>query len=363
MTPLTSSLLFLRKLNLAAKLSSKILSILAVTDVFDDWPALFRVYFLGGRAHVWIHNYKGNRISLELDEENVNRAIILARAFNTWDRYELENDTITIPFSNHKESFKLPEVMSNRITFDYFLELCFLSSFNADLRPLDEGHYTVSLDGLTWIVRKGHQGDVEAGPSLTRTLEPYEYRTWFLRALPNGGVFIDVGANVGGYSVRACKLGAEVVSLEPDTETFSLLQRNIASNKCEKIHVLNVAAGAMEGKMPLYAPDETGYTYSLTRKGSVREYVTVKPLDELVSPLVGDSDVQLTKIDVEGAELEVVDGAVEILSRTGYLMIELWPHNEKQLLESLKKLNFKLVDVGRYWSTGTKEVNLLFKRT
>jgi FkbM family methyltransferase len=173
---------------------------------------------------------------------------------------------------------------------------------------------------------------------------------------------VDAGAYVGGYSVRASKLGAEVVSLEPDRESFSLLQRNLEFNKCSKVHSLNVAAGVKEEMKPLYAPDNDGYGHSLMRKGAARGDVEVKPLDKAVLPFVGDSPVQLTKIDVEGAELEVLNGATAILDRSNYLMIEIWPHNWDRVLNLLRRHKFKRVDIGRRWS-GTNEVNVFFRRT
>jgi FkbM family methyltransferase len=359
---LKNLLVAVKRLHLVNSLGSKLFSIRALADVFDHWPALLRVYFFGGHAQVWFHDYRGTEFPLIFDRTNVNMAITFARAsFKTWRKYEVTDDIICIPFNQYRPSFRLSEVLSNITAFGCFLQFCFLSNSNADVRPLDEDHYAVSLEDLTWVVRKGHQGDMEAGPLLPRTFESHEYRNWFLPTLNRGGIFIDVGANIGGYSVRACKLGAEVISLEPDTETFSLLVRNLAANECSKVRPLKVAAGATDGKVALYAPDDSGYAYSFGREGKFREYVMMKPLDEVASALIGDSEVQLTKIDVEGAELEVVRGAARTLGKSRYLMIEMWPHNE-ELLDSLRKLNFKLVDVGRRWSK-TKEVNLLFRKT
>jgi FkbM family methyltransferase len=151
------------------------------------------------------------------------------------------------------------------------------------------------------------------------------------------------------------------VSLEPDRESFSLLQRNIELNKCSKVHALNLAAGAKEETRPLYAPVDDGYGYSLMRKGVDRGYVKVMPLDKAVLPFIGDSPVELTKIDVEGAELEVLNGATAILNRSKHLMIEIWPDNWNQVRRVLEG-RFKRVSIGRRWSP-THEVNVFLKRT
>ena len=355
-----------KRLDLFGALGSKFLSVRALANVFDDWPNLLKIYFLGGHACIKIHDHNRNELPLEINQLNAARAISLGKIFGNSKNYELTNDMVNILFSGYRESFRLGEVLSgDSRNFDYFKEFCYLSSVNADLRPHDEAHYLVSLDGLTWFVRKAHEGDLHAGPSLSRTFEPYEYQSWFLPLLAHGGIFIDVGANVGGYTIRASKLGADVISLEPDKENFALLLRNVAANDCSRINAFNVAAGSSERKAALYAPDQDDetYAYTLIKQGRVRDYVDVKPLDDVVSHVIGDSKVQLTKIDVEGAELEVIDGALEVLKRTCYLMIEMWPGSKKRLFESLKRLDFKLVDVGRSWRGPSRETNLLFKKT
>lgn len=354
-----------------SKLGSRLLSLRALLRVCDNWPDVLKVYFLGGQAHVALRDYKSVELSLRFDENSVNKVIQLARAlFRCWGKYELRGDTISIHFTHHKESFRLPEVISNEIHFADLFGFSQLSHFNADARPLDEGHYIVFIDDLAWVVRKGVLTDIVEGPLLPYLHEPYEYRAWFLRALKAGGIFIDVGAYVGGYSIRACKLGAEVVALEPDGKNFLIHERNCKLNQCSRIRALNVAAGVKKGIKPLYAQElaDAGM-YSLVREGVLRGYVKVVPLDEAVLPIVSDCKVQLMKIDVEGAELEVLEGGLDALNRTRYLMIEVWPHTENHVLDLLKKRKFKLVDTRRFPNKNNHNVcygplyNAFFKRT
>ena len=351
-----------KKLDLE-KLNSRYLSFRALAAVCDDWPALLRVLFLGGHTHAALHDHSGNRLHLEIDGGNVRKVFALARALGNSTRYEFTSEMINLRFDKHKESFKLGEILSgDYAAFEYFMGICWLEGFNAELRPENDLHYRVTLDDLTWLVRKNHLGDCYAGPCLSRVFEPYEYRSWFQEILAHGDYFIDVGANVGGYAVRAAKLGASVIALEPDSENFSLLMKNLALNDCPTVQPLNVAAGSSERTAPLYAPDEAGHSYSLVERGKMREYVQVKPLDQVISRAIGEPKIQLTKIDVEGNELDVILGATHVLKNTRYLMVEMWPRNRETLLNSLKKLDFKLVDVGRTWGL-TNELNLLFKKT
>ncbi len=129
----------------------------------------------------------------------------------------------------------------------------------------------------------------------------------------------------------ASRLGADVISLEPDPSNFARLVRNIRLNKCSRIHALNIAAGSNQETRTLYL-DPRNPIFSLVGKGAPRGFVRVAPLDEAVQPVISDSKVGLTNIDVEAAELEVLSGAAETLSRTSYVMIEIWPHTAKQVL-------------------------------
>ncbi len=94
----------------------------------------------------------------------------------------------------------------------------------------------------------------------------YEIRFWFLRAIKNVDTFIDVGANIGGYTIRACRW-ANVVALEPAIENYNLLLENIKLNNCSNVKALNIAAGDEAGYFTLYLPDHTHLgTYTFKRK-------------------------------------------------------------------------------------------------
>ena len=356
-------LMRLRKRLDPVSVNSRLLSLRGLASVFDNWPTLLKIFFLGGYTRATLHDQYGNKLLLEIDRVSVRRAIVLARALRNSDKYELTNEAINLCFDKYHEEFKLSEILSGDYAgFEYFMGMCWLAVFGAALRPDGDLYYRVSLDDLNWFVRRGHLGDFYCGPCLSRVFEPYEYRSWFLQILAQGGNFVDVGANVGGYTVRAAKLGANVIALEPDSENFALLLKNLALNDCPNVHPFSVAAGSSEHKAALYAPDEAGHSYSLVAGGGkLREYVDVKTLDEVVAGAIGESKIQLTKIDVEGNEFDVVVGATNVLKRSRYLMIEMWPENKERLLKLMKELGFKLADVGRSWRV-TNEINLLFRR-
>lgn len=135
------------------------------------------------------------------------------------------------------------------------------------------------------------------------------------RALATGGLFIDVGANVGTYAIWAAELGAEVIALEPAADTFSLLEENIALNGYP-VSAVRAAAGDHCGWARFTSGLDAGN--SLSRDGpAVTRLVTV-------DSLIGSRPVTGMKVDVEGFEIDVLRGAARALAehRIGLIQIE-----------------------------------------
>lgn len=141
------------------------------------------------------------------------------------------------------------------------------------------------------------------------------------RLLP-GDTFIDVGANVGYYSLLAASLVGErgiVCAIEASPSIFSALQKNIAQNAYTNIIAFNEAASDSEGSLDIFlAPDSnigatTTVAIEATRKGHKKEArVRARTLDAIVGCETLLS-ARLIKMDVEGAELAVVSGIKDLL--------------------------------------------------
>jgi FkbM family methyltransferase len=135
------------------------------------------------------------------------------------------------------------------------------------------------------------------------------------RVLRAGDLFVDVGANVGTYTIWAAELGAEVIALEPAADTFSLLRENIALNGYP-VTALQAAAGDHCGTARFTTGRDAGN--SLDPDGPVQtDLVTV-------DSLIGDRRVAGMKVDVEGFEIEVLCGCVRALAarRIGLIQLE-----------------------------------------
>lgn len=177
-----------------------------------------------------------------------------------------------------------------------------------------------------------------------------------------GDLVIDVGAHIGPYTLVASKLVGEngkVVAIEADPCNFDILVRNIHLNRVRNVITLNYAVYSKEGKLNLYLPtknEETSLTkfntVMLDRAHGETNFLEVdgRTLDYLLeSNGLKHEDVNWIKIDVEGAEYDVLKGAKNILSKSSKISLLIEIHNLAQncsyyepIKEFLNSYNFKI---------------------
>lgn len=131
-------------------------------------------------------------------------------------------------------------------------------------------------------------------------------------------VFIDVGANLGYYSFLALQRQKRVVAFEPQQQNLRRLFRGLALNGWDDAaEVFPMALGAKPGLLTLYGA--SGPSASLIRNWAgysprFRQIVAATTLDDVIAHRFGGSRL-LIKIDVEGAEHAVLQGAAATLGR------------------------------------------------
>ena len=132
--------------------------------------------------------------------------------------------------------------------------------------------------------------------------EPRELRT-ITDAVSGGGVFLDIGANIGHFAPHAARAGAErVLAFEPNPAVFSRLRVNIALNDFgEKVEAVPLALGEAEGRARLAYGHKTDLASIVTPDGGSEFEVRVAPLLEVLRES-GISSIAAMKIDVEGSE-------------------------------------------------------------
>ena len=151
-----------------------------------------------------------------------------------------------------------------------------------------------------------------------------------------GDLFIDIGANVGAYSLLASKSFRKVISVEPGISQREILQINIQSNAISNITVKEVAIGSFNGTSKLYKADST-INDSLKRISNTFQTVNIITLDNLLERI---DMVDLIKIDVEGSELDVIKSGKNSLRKVREIILESRKEFESQIVEIMKELNF-----------------------
>ena len=150
-----------------------------------------------------------------------------------------------------------------------------------------------------------------------------EMQAW-KRLLHPGELFIDVGANIGAYSLWAADLGARVIAIEPDPTAAERLRANLALNPGIDVEVVEAAASTVDGI--------TSLTTGLDSKNHLGEgqEVTAVTLDRVAS---ASASIAGIKIDVEGAERLVLQGSMQLLRRRAVRVFQIeWNSASEALL-------------------------------
>jgi len=133
-----------------------------------------------------------------------------------------------------------------------------------------------------------------------------------------GDLFVDVGANEGYFSVMAGKAQplARIICIEPQSRLHPAIEKNLQLNALTNITLCRLALAAQDGERTLYlAPDTNTGSSGLVRPrrwGFLREKVGTTTLDRILATSASPR-ARLVKIDCEGAELEILQGAERAL--------------------------------------------------
>jgi FkbM family methyltransferase len=187
-----------------------------------------------------------------------------------------------------------------------------------------------TIVGQLWLERSGE--------NVTRCL--LDEGIWDLpisglmeNVLEPGMTFVDVGANIGYFSVLGSRLvgpGGRVFAIEPDEFNLSLLRANLERHDCSNVTVIPVAAWSERAELDFHRPPD-GAVARVGQDDGSGLHVPAAPLDELV-----EGPVDYLKVDCEHSDHVVVRGAAQVLERNPSMLlsVEFHPWEGSHLGES-----------------------------
>jgi len=208
----------------------------------------------------------------------------------------------------------------------------------------------VSVDGVRFDVRP-RTNDLDL---ISSKHEPLVTRSFQVAA---GDVVVDVGAHIGRYALRAAARASKVIAVEPDPSNFSLLERNVRLNGFSNVDLVPQALSSRGGIQALWLaakentgtssldPGRSGVSDGSGPSGTVP--VETLTLDELVGS-VGLTRIDWLKVDVEGHEVAVLQGAKAALGITRAMILEVTESTSDACREIIRSagFDFSLVEEG-----------------
>ena len=184
------------------------------------------------------------------------------------------------------------------------------------------------------------------------------------------GWFFDVGANVGLYSWEVRKFCPlrKILAFEPDPENIKLLERTLNGTNFQNIEICKYALSNQLAEVSFYQDTLTSATGCVAGKDKpwVEKYLNssaneIRVKTETLDSLLRQEDrtPSLIKIDVEGHEIEVLQGGRNTLSEAKpLLIIESFPPKQSTVLSLLGELGFHSIDADLHVSINPKTTNL-----
>lgn len=206
---------------------------------------------------------------------------------------------------------------------------------------------TISFSGLRARIRPG-TNDLDL-------LVHHEPKTlsWFRPAEEE--VVVDVGAHIGRYTLLGAKAGARVVSIEPDPSNFQMLESNVRLNKLKGVSLHRAGLSNRSGVRQLVLSegpnrgtsslDDTPGSNGDQPPAARRIPVDCLSLDALVEQ-ERIRRIDWLKIDAEGHEAQVLEGAAQSLRITRNLILEVTTGNEERCRSRLADFQLKDVEPG-----------------
>jgi FkbM family methyltransferase len=192
------------------------------------------------------------------------------------------------------------------------------------------------IESSKLVVRRGMTG---ATGNIYAGLHEFADMAFLLHFLRPSDLFVDVGANIGSYTILASSVvGSRVLAIEPDPVTMGHLKRNISVNQMDHlVQKVEVAIGATQGSVQFTIGQDTTNQVSSDPSMATRS-VKLTSLDLLLA----NEEPVFIKLDVEGYEPEAFAGARETLQKATLLAVAT-ECDDPSIIDLLVQHHFKRV--------------------
>lgn len=200
-----------------------------------------------------------------------------------------------------------------------------------------------------------------------------------LNQLKDDGIFVDIGANIGYYSVIAAKKATKgrVIAIEPVKSVYKALQKNIKSNNLNNVQTIRKGMGNKQEKATIVVDNNnlgcsSVVGRSFDSKNLENETIVIDTVDNILEEI----EPTVIKIDVEGYELETIQGMKNIINESKPTIIfELSPclYEENNvgmgkqkaltILNTLEKQGYRLWDINEGMIPVDKNKTVLKQQT
>ncbi len=159
----------------------------------------------------------------------------------------------------------------------------------------------------------------DANSFLHTVIEIYEEEVYLFKTKNPKPLIIDLGSNIGLSILYFKKLypNSEIIGFEPDPQIFKILESNLEQFQIKEFSLYNAAAWISDGELTFYS--EGALSGSVNKIKESNE-IKVKAID--IKKIIGERQVDFLKIDIEGAEYEILNHLKDSLKQVNLLFVE-----------------------------------------
>lgn len=163
----------------------------------------------------------------------------------------------------------------------------------------------------------------------------------------DNAVVIDIGANFGYLSLvwsKTISKNGEIIAFEPNLNVFKSFSKSISSNNLKsKINLYNLAVGNEEKKIELFMNSTTSNTLEVNKSILKKTMIDMVSIDFFMKK-INKQDCDLIKIDVDGIELDILNGAREFIDSCKPILIVETNENH-EIIDFFKERSYRILDM------------------